>query len=446
MKIQERLVTVPYWGFWLLLAYMPFHIFLSQSLSLTTGGLDAWKIGKDVVTVALAVFTICLVLGKRKGSGTFKWLIIALAVYGGLHVLLWLTHTDIYQRSAILGIIYNNRLIEFAIIGYGAAVLTPTKFAFSSLLKGILLVSTLVCILGIVQYFLPPDILTNAGYSLERGARPSFAIDDHPEATRIMSTLREPNALGAYLLVPLAALTALLAQARVRKQQLLMGGALVVHLTALFLTQSRSAWLAAGVVLGLIVCWCYYRQLLPLLRRFWPLVAVGVVLMLSIVWTQRNTTFFQRYIIHSNPDETVQDLDSNDLHWKLAKEGFEAAAAAPLGHGPGTAGIVSIQNPNGGLLTENYYIQLAYEIGWAGLAIFVALHVWIYRQLWRRRDTLGYILCATFWGYVVTNMLLHTWSNEAVAAQWWLLAGLAMVLPAVASDAPGAAKKKPAKS
>jgi len=32
-------------------------------------------------------------------------------------------------------------------------------------------------------------------------------------------------------------------------------------------------------------------------------------------------------------------------------------------------------------------------------------------------------LLASFWGLIATNMLLHTWSNEAVAVVWWMLAG-----------------------
>lgn len=412
-----------------MLAYMPFHIFLAQSVSLATGGLEAWKIGKDVVLALLLVFTICLVYMQRKGTRAFWYVVAAAGVYAVIHLIVWALNSDIYQRSAILGIIYNNRLPGFAILGYGAYLLTPVKFVFSSVMKIVIAVSTLVVVLGLLQYVLPKDILTHLGYSLERGARPAFFIDDNPAFPRIMATLREPNALGAYLLVPIALLTAYITRVA-GKKRLLVAGLLVLHVLVVFLTQSRSAWIALVVVLGLIVLWRYAAIIQRLLRQWWPVV-VGLSLLVIVAgWTQRNSTFVQQYIVHSNPEETANDLDSNDLHWKLAKEGLEGAAAQPLGHGPGTAGLVSIQNPDGGKLTENYYIQLAYEIGWLGLALFIALNVWLYRRLWRRHDVLGQVLCVAFWGYVVTNMLLHTWGNEAVAAQWWLLAGLAVALPA----------------
>jgi hypothetical protein len=433
MMLSQRLKEVPYWGFWLLLAYMPFHIFLSQYLSTITGGLEAWKIAKDIVTALLALFTICLVWRSGRGSRLFWWFCVLAAVYLAIHGAVWLAHTDIYQRSAILGVIYNNRLIEFAILGWGAAILTPAKFAFSSFMKGVIGISSVVAILGIAQYFLPSDLLTHFGYSLERGARPAFLIDDRAGFVRIMSTLREPNALGAYLLVPLALIMYKLTETYRMRQRSVLGCLLAVHLVALVLTQSRSAWLAFAVTAGLLLFWRYQRLIWHIARRFWYIWSALVVGIAVGAWAIRDTTFFHQYIVHSNPDETVQDLDSNDLHIQLAKEGLQGAVAEPIGHGPGTAGLVSIQNPDGGQLTENYYIQLAYEIGWLGLACFVAVNVYVYRLLWRRQDGWGYVLCATFWGYVLTNMLLHTWSNEAVALQWWLLAGLALGLPVLAT-------------
>ncbi len=147
-----------------------------------------------------------------------------------------------------------------------------------------------------------------------------------------------------------------------------------------------------------------------------------------MIFVVRDAHFFQRYIIHGNPEEKVVDLDSNDYHTLLIRQGLEGIADQPLGHGPGTAGLVSIQNPNGGQLTENYYIQIGYEIGIAGLLMFIGFNAWVYIKLWKQHGYVALILCASFFAYVLTNMLLHTWSNEAVAAQWWLLAGLALGL------------------
>ncbi len=404
---------------------MPLHIFLSQSLSLVTGGLEAWKIGKDVLLLLLVLFTICLVFWKKKAGKPFKLLLAAAVLYGFLHLLLWLAHPGLHTESAILGSIYNVRLFGFAVLSYGAVLLMP-KFAFSSVLKVVLGISTVVAFLGVLQYFLPNDLLTHVGYSLERGVRPAFAIDDNASFPRIMATLREPNALGAYLMLPIAAMVALLFRLRDANKRLIIGGALGLHLLAVLLTFSRSAWLATAVVALLVVWWQKRTWVLNYARRFWPMVALIIVLVGIIGYSQRHSHLFQQYIVHSNPSEQVQDLDSNDYHSLLVTEGLKGVQEAPLGHGPGTAGIVSIRNPNGGQLTENYYIQIAYEVGILGASLFIAVNIWFCVKLWQRRDLYSVILCASFLGYVLTNMLLHTWSNEAVAAQWWILAGMAL--------------------
>lgn len=430
---MQKLQRIPYIASLTLLIYMPFHIFLSQWLSTYTGGLDLWKIGKDLLLWAFVLFTICLVWKQSKGSRLFNGLVIWAVLYGALHLILWAAHPSLYSRSAELGIIYNMRLPLYAILGLGATQLVP-KFAFGSIIKVILIVSTFVSLLGLIQYFLPSDFLTHFGYSLQRGVRPAFTIDTNNGLIRVMSTLREPNALGAYLILPVALIVALLLHVKDSNKRMILGGMLSLHLLIILLTYSRSAWMGAVLAVGIVAGWWFRGGLIVMLRRFWPVAAMVILLMIGGLWSGRNTTFFQQYVIHSNPTEQASDLDSNDYHKLLVEQGLRGIRQEPLGHGPGTAGLASIQNPKGGQLTENYYVQLGYELGLSGLLLFIGLNVWLYKIIWQRRDLMAIVLCASFWAYVLTNMLLHTWSNEAVAAQWWILAGMA------ALDAPSSLK------
>jgi hypothetical protein len=422
MQILKR---IPLFGCLALLVYMPFHVFLAQSLSLLTGGLEAWKIGKDVILVLLALFTICLVFWQGKANRIFRISLVLTVAYGILHLLLWLIKPDIYARAAELGLIYNVRVPLFALTALGAYLVYPLKFAFSSVMKIAVVVSTVVAFLGIMQYFLPNDILTHVGYSVQRGVLPSFAIDSNPLFPRVMSTLREPNALAAYLLVPIVALTLLVVRDWKTNRRLILSGALLLHLLALALTQSRSGLIALALGLAMAGWWRYRNWCVAVLRRFWY-VGVGLLLVAAVgIFTLRSSHFIQAYVIHTSNART-SELDSNELHWQFAQRGLKGIAGQPLGHGPGTAGLASIQNPAGSFLTENYYIQIGYEVGVLGLGLFVAINVCWYRWLRQRKDLWSVVVLASFWGYVVTNMLLHTWSNEAVAAQWWLLAGLAV--------------------
>jgi hypothetical protein len=378
------------------------------------------------------MFTICLVFIRGRGSRAFTALVFATAGYAAVHFAIWLAHPDIYTRSAELGLIYNMRLPLCAILGFGSVLLLP-KFVFSSVIKVILITSTIVAGLGLLQYVLPGELLTHFGYSMDRGVRAAFYIDDNRSLPiRVMSTLREPNALGAYLILPATALMALFIRARDSKRRYLFAGALGLHLVAIFLTQSRSAML--GIFLSaVLLCWWQYRTWLVVqLRRYWPVVAIVAIVAGVGGFSLRSSSFFQSYVVHGNKSEATSDLDSNDYHALFIQRGLEGIKGQPLGHGPGTAGLASIQNPKGSFLTENYYIQIGYELGIVGLILFLALNVWVYSRLWARRhdNPWVFVLLASFWAYVLTNMLLHTWSNEAVAAQWWILAGMA--IPALA--------------
>jgi O-antigen ligase len=109
---------------------------------------------------------------------------------------------------------------------------------------------------------------------------------------------------------------------------------------------------------------------------------------------------------------------------QLFQKGIDGIAADPEGRGPGTAGLVATKLSNG-LLTENYYLQIGYEVGIAGLLMFIGLLVVVLRQLWTLRQSfLAQTLLASFVGLAFMNLLLHTWANEAVAASWWLLTGI----------------------
>lgn len=420
MRIVRR---IPYYGSLVLLTYMPFHVFLSQSLSLITGGLDEWKVAKDVLLALLTVFTVGLVYYERKADRYFNVLLGLTLCYGLLMLGVWAAHPHIYRAGAILGITYDMRLFCYVIVGYGSARLT--RIEAWVLLKLLLMVSTVVALLGVIQYFLPSNLLTHLGYSIARGARPNFFIDSNPEYPRIMSTLRDPNSLGAYLLLPVGLLVAMILRARSCQRRAIFLGALFVQGLAIYLTFSRSAWVAMVLAIGLVVWWQYRHWFMRTIRRYWPVFGLLIILLGVGGYTQRNNPV----LTHRTNLQTGAKQDSNQLHVFFAEKGIKGIVHEPFGHGPGTAGLVSIQNPNGGFLTENYYIQVGYEVGVEGMILFIAMQVVLCAKLWPQRHTyLGLVLLASFWGYVLVNMVLQEWDNEAVAVQWWMVSGLALGL------------------
>jgi hypothetical protein len=426
----SRLSSIFYLLSIFLVVYMPLHVFVAQSASLLTGGLEIWKAAKDVVIFMLA--PLLLFVAYKRGlfkDKTFRVLVLLGAAYGLFHGVYLVVSTTDDTYSTIVASVYNTRLLLYLLLGYIAGSSERGKEYLRYLVTAAVLVASVVAVLGIMQYFLPHDLLTNVGYSLERGVKPMFFIDDRPELPRIMSTLKDPNSLGAYLILPILFSGLAFFSGRANRALFVRPfrrGALAVMalsmLWALFLTFSRGAVL--GFILSCITLLCIAtgQRAMLWVKKFWYVPLAVVVLLIVLVFSMRNTAIVQDYIIHAAV--TTNEEDPNKKRVTLVQGAIEDIIEAPVGHGPGTAGLVSINNPKGGVLTENYYLQIAYEVGWLGLAIFVALLSFIGYRLFRSRENVfAAVLLSSMAGYLFYSLLIHLWSNEALALQWWLLTG-----------------------
>ncbi|MCX6727377.1 MAG: O-antigen ligase family protein [Candidatus Saccharibacteria bacterium] len=420
---METIKRLPARGSYLLLAYMPFHIFLSQSLSLLTGGLDAWKLGKDVLTVLLSVVTVVLVYALRKQNKVFNVLVGLFSLYVMSYAIVWAINPDIYTKTALLGTLYNLRVIAYAVLGFGAALLAPHEISNTKIIKLVLIVAGIVSVLGILQYFLPKDILGHFGYSIERGVKPNFFIDDKADLPRIMSTLRDPNSLAAYLILPLCISIGLFFNNK--KRRMLFGGLTLLMSLALFLTFSRGGLLGAIIAIAAIIGLRFRGWLLEYAKPLTIGFFAAVVVFGTLGYVHRDQYVVQNIILHSD-ESTKATEDSNELHARLAADGAKAIVKRPQGHGPGTAGIVSIQNPKGGVLTENYFVQIGYEVGIIGLALFLIIWGYILFRLSKNSSLLSSSLLASAAAYAVLCLIMHLWTNEAIAATWWITAGLVL--------------------
>ncbi len=419
--------------------YMPLHVFIVQSASLLTGGLEVWKAAKDVLLFALV--PLLLFLAWRKDlfrDKHFRLIVILSACYAFLHLLFVLFDQNDDTYSTIVASVYNTRLMGYFLLGYVALRLSKTpQRHLKILMTAAVLVSSLVALFGVMQYFLPPDLLENVGYSLERGVKPLFFIDDRPELPRVMSTLKDPNSLGAYLILPILALGYSLKSRAANKQLFIrplrretLSVLLAIHLFALWLTFSRGALLGLAISSAVLVFLISREKLILFAKKFGLPLILTLIFSIGTVYAARNSAFVQDYVLHAAVSTDEQDPNAKRV--SLQAEALEDIAETPLGEGPGSAGLVAITNPKGGLLTENYYLQVAYEVGWLGLALFVAIIYLLARQLQiscnkkSEASSLAVILLASLAGLLFYSLLIHLWSNEAIALQWWLLTGAAI--------------------
>jgi hypothetical protein len=104
----------------------------------------------------------------------------------------------------------------------------------------------------------------------------------------------------------------------------------------------------------------------------------------------------------------------------------------PFGDGPGTAGPASVYNGNhGSRIAEDYYVQIAQETGWLGLALFLSVVVLVAMELYAQIgiSRLALLLFASLIGVSFVNLLSHAWADDTLAFVWWGLAGIALGKP-----------------
>ena len=411
-----------------LLAYMPLHILLSTWAGTSFGILDVAKVFKD----GALVFGFLLALGTSLRQPWFKtllkdklvWLVIA---YAALTLFLALIKpTD--QDAEILGVVYNTRFLLFFLYAGLLVHLFPVKKLRCIALKTVLISGMVVVLFGILQYLvLPNDALTHIGYSRENGVLPAFFIDDKPDLERAMSTLRDPNSLGSYLIVIGMVAAGVMFATKRHRREYQMGLFLLLTLFCLWFTFSRSALLGFMLASVVFVFFSENRLTHVLRKHRKPILLVtlvGSLLLVGSLYAARNTYLVQNVILHSDQSTVLED--PNELRIRFWQESVLAINLQPEGRGPGTAGLASIKNDKQGTtLNENYYLQIGEEVGVLGLLLFLAILVIVARRLyWLRESELAVGLLAAFIGLAFTNFLVHIWSNEAVAYTWWGLAGL----------------------
>lgn len=414
--------------FYGILAYIPFHIFLSTWVGSSFGILETTKVAKDVVLLLGAVLAFIPSVTKPWFKQLLKDRLVQLILaYAALTVLLAMVRpTD--QDAEVLGLVYNTRFLLFFLYAVLLTHLFDVKHLQKRAIQIVVASGVVVLLFGILQYtVLPSGALNHVGYRRANGVLPAFFIDDKPDLERVMSTLRDPNSLGSYILIISGLALAALRKLKNPDIKRAAKGVLALCVLCLWFTFSRSAWLGFVLTVAVIAGVCLYSKKRIALKKSYVAIAAVVSLSLSIVlYAARDSYFIQNVVFHADSSTVLED--PNQLRVRFWQESAENIAANPLGEGPGTAGLASIKNDvQGTILNENYYLQIATETGLVGLALFVAIIGVCIKRLWKlRKSTIAIGLLAGLVGLTFTNILVHIWSNEAVAYTWWGLAGLVL--------------------
>lgn len=406
-----------------IIVLLPFHAFFSTWGGTVVGPLELWKSWKELALLALVPLVVLYLFLRPDVLRILwgRWLNKLIAAYVLLHAL-WAVPSPSGIAATLAGLAFNLRFLAiFVLAQLIVAAAPPWLHGLKKLLMPTLLgVVVIIGALAVAQVsFLPADFLAQFGYDKNTTIAPYILVDENQDALRAFATLRGPNALGAYLLLPLALALALVIDQR---RNILAGAALGLGAVALALTNSRSAWLGAVVMLAVLACvWRPSKRVLKWLA--WgavPAVAVGAL----GIWWATTVPVVRLIVFHSSPGDSSLLEGSSEKHWQATYDGAQDALQKPFGQGVGTAGPASFYSDSP-KIAENYFVQIMQEVGVAGVAVFVAINALLVAQLWRQRYELWpKLLLASFAGLTIINLFLHGWADDPTAMTWWALAGL----------------------
>lgn len=429
----------------MIIVLMPFHATLTVWGSQLVGHYTLLRLWKECVLVLLgfgSLYTICTQLQLRQrffGSTLVRLVAVFLAVQVVWGIMALITH-HVTAKALGYGWVSDTRYLVFFLLVWVIASKVPRLYELWP--KLVFWPAAAVIVFGLVQYFvLPYDFMMHLGYSAAT-IFPYEDINHNTHYIRIMSTLRGANPLGAYLVMVLSLLGAVGLKQKIwrgvlkpanRMRALRFGVFALAAVIALILTFSRSAWIGF-IVSSSVLLWASLSS-----EKARELIFIGVmacvVLAAGAAFALRNDVTFQNVFLHTQTNSAVATT-SNEGHASALQNGLHDLLHEPLGRGPGTAGPASAYNTgHNARIAENYFIQIAQETGWIGLALFVAINLLVAKELWARRSkALSLGLLAGLAGISFIGLLGHVWADDTIAYIWWSLAGLTLAVTSTRVD------------
>lgn len=406
-----------------IVSYLPIHALLSTWAISNFGNELLFKAWKEALLFFVAVPLAFWLIYTNKNikqivnSDPINGLIAAFAGLGIAMVFF----RDIPAKVEIAGLVFDLRFFAMFTVGQVLALKIAKKDFNVLVLRFVFWGGVAVVAFGALQVLLlPNDFLRHFGYQ-NSIIPPYFTVDNNQNIVRILSTLRGPNALGAYLVfwLPILALVTKRMWPVAVKYRYWAALLWLASLITLFGSRSRSGWLGAVLAVGVFIILSVnniWRKRL-LLLGFAGAAVLGVLLAAN--W---NSELVQTSLKHRDPNEN-SSVNSDDQRANSLASSVKTILANPSGSGPGTVNLASTYGDKP-IIVENYYLQIAQQYGILGFIFFMAILVLVAIKLWRlRHNDIAAALLASFFGLALVNMLLPGWSDETVSMLWWGLAG-----------------------
>jgi hypothetical protein len=407
----------------ILIVTMPFHALLVVTTSSLIGQNSIIAAWKEVLILLIASISLLSVWAALKNKGWRRvWrrpdvVLITLIGVSGLAA-------NIVNNNLSVSMLVGVKTTFLPLILFLAVQPVAKRISRRRLTWAIMIPAVIVAVLAILQFILAPtDFLTAIGYNSDT-ILPFQAV--HPDFPfgRSFSTLGGPNQLGSYLILPMGISLALAVKSRSSKLRWVASIVTTLFVLAALTSFSRSSLIGIGltsiVVLLLSVPKKY--RLLTLAAM-----AIGVIVSGMLFWrtiTNESVTIVDRYLLRG--ELTGQGVIGGDEgHITALVVGATKIIANPGGLGFGTAGPASFYS-NLPLITENWYLQIAVEVGIVGLILLLLLMAHILAHIYRGGTTdpvrIGFV--AAGFGILTAAMFLHTLADSTLAILFFGSAGI----------------------
>ena len=379
----------------------------------------AWK---ELLMLVLGIPALILVTRHKLWPTLWQSTLVRLMTVYVLLLLVLAFFSGHGTLATVAGLMIDLRFVAFFLLSYVFALIEPRAPRWA--LKAVSAGAVLVVGFGLLQIaVLPDDILTRIGYGNDT-ITPYSTIDKNPDFVRINSTLRGPNPLGAFMVILLGLISAWWIRHRrdlTQRQYLLLVLIIASVVAVLFATYSRSAYL--GAIIAVLAVGAAMIQRIS--RKWLYGLAVAAVIVGSGLVVIQQTDWYANVIMHEDPESKVV-RKSNSEHVRSLKESYTSALRTPLGSGIGSTGSASLYADNTKpTVVENYFLFVARESGWLGLALFSAITIVSLVNLWTlRRNWQATGLFASGLAMAVIGLLLPVWVDDTVALVWWGLTGV----------------------
>jgi len=382
--------------------------------------------------IALAAVVVLWLIGRWLRPRPFEFGPMALAIpLGALLGLAWLSSAfspdPALAASKALGLTLAGGLALYVVNEVGRPARMVPLIAVAIVVQGVLALAQVAGQSSIGLAVLGEHAVTpaTAGASV-------VAAADSTRLLRGYGLADHPNVLGGILAA--GGLLVAVAPGRLRAPaSTVMAAALVVTALALFVTFSRSAWLASGVGLVVAVAMLVRAHEGATLRRLGLVGAVAVAGVIAIAVP------FAPYLatrLEPGRDDVALEARSVDERAALAAATARVVAGNPLtGVGPGVLPTAlrtsepvfafSYQPAHLVPLTVAAEVGLAGAVAWLGAALAPWLLAWRARRSWTRElaATTGALAALT----VVSLFDYYPWTFPAGRIWWWMAIALWIV-------------------